>query len=86
LWRIPIAKTKKPQLIIVEWGDAHAGARWIVEEDMVKRPLVVTWVGFLVSNTKEGLSLAFGLDESGNYAGHMFVPAGMIIKIKKVKY
>lgn len=56
------------------------------EDDMVKRPLTVTWVGYLVSDGPEGLSLAFGHDESGNYAGHMFVPRGMIRKTRKVKY
>lgn len=73
-------------MVVVEWGDAHAGARWMPEDDMAKRPLVVTWVGFLVSNNKEGVSLSFGHDENGNYAGHMFVPTGMVRKITKVKY
>jgi hypothetical protein len=53
---------------------------------MIKRPLFVTWVGYLVSKDSEGISLAFGFDENGNYAGHMFVPAGMIRKITKIKY
>lgn len=79
---------KKNKLVMVEWNDAHAGARWstLEEVDNFHDPVVVTWVGFLLRDTEKGVSLCFGFDENGNPAGNMFVPRGMIRKIKKVKY
>lgn len=81
-------KIKKKPLVIVEWGDAHAGSTWTRADRMqeLASPLKVTWIGYLVSNTEEGIHLSFGFDENGNWAGNMFVPRGMIRKIRKVRY
>lgn len=74
--------------MIVEWGDAHSGARWVPKEDMAVThgPLVITNVGFLVKQDKVGVTLTAGLDENGNFAGNFFIPTGMLRKIKKVRY
>ena len=46
---------------------------------------MVRIAGFVVKNDKEGISIAQGYGENGQYTGHFFVPAGMIRKIRKVK-
>jgi hypothetical protein len=79
---------KKPQLVKVVWGDAHAGAQWTRPDQMqhIRTPLEVIWFGLLVHHDEQGVQLSFGIDENDNYCGNMFVPAGMIKKITKVKY
>lgn len=81
-------KNKKPQLAIVEWGDAHAMSRWVNKGDVssLHGALTVRWVGFIQINDEMGVTLCFGFDENDNPSGQMFVPKGMIKKITKVKY
>jgi hypothetical protein len=77
-----------PELVLVEWGDAHGGGGWKSREDLqhVHNPLVVVSTGFVVKKDNVGITLASGWSEEYDGAvGCSFIPAGMIRKITKVK-
>jgi len=81
-------KSNKPQLVIVDWDDAHANNAWEPEESALDRHRGggVRLVGFLLKQDKAGISVAQGFSENRDVTGHFFVPRGMIKKITKVKY
>jgi hypothetical protein len=81
-------KDKKVPLVIVEWGDAHGGSRWVQYSDLdrLHAPIKVRNVGYLVKEDNIGVTLTHGFDENNNLVGTFFIPKNGVIKITKVKY
>lgn len=78
---------EKPDLVIVEWGDAWSSAGWADGPSEHKAVTVFT-VGFLEKNDKVGVTVVGRIADYNNEWGaglRSFIPAGMIKKIKKIK-
>lgn len=75
-------------LAYVWWGDAWGNSGWQKKEtsDVDHAATETFTVGLVKRHDKRGISLSdgYGID-TGNSMGHTFIPAGMIIKIKKIK-
>jgi hypothetical protein len=80
-------KENKKELVWVEWGDAWGNAGWANPDDDLHNPKLVVTVGFLYKNDKKGVTLFQGYDKESNQPlARTFIPAGMVSKIKKLRY
>lgn len=78
---------KKPyQLVCVKWYDAFTEDTWDGHETTIdlKDAACVT-VGFIVRESKEFISIASTLAESGEKTCIFNIPRGMIQKLNKLK-
>jgi hypothetical protein len=80
----------KRKLVIVEWGDAWSAAAWAHQDDIDNTDCPVTSVGWLIKKDKNGVYLAGTIEgkdlEGPNLGNRKFVPAGMIKKIREVRW
>lgn len=77
----------KVRVAEVVWLDA-----WVIadetstaEEAEDNKALVMKDVGFLLSRTKEGVTLASSVSEQDSFRTINFIPAGMIKKVRILK-
>jgi hypothetical protein len=74
-----------PDLVLVEWEDARTlGGPWVTNEAMVYRPHIVQQVGFLMSDTPEGVILTQAWHPELVAAPDQ-IPRGMIRKIVPIQ-
>lgn len=74
------------KLIEVTWGDAWGTNRWYDETSMPDaKPVMCVSVGFLIKESKAGLTMAATKADNGDYTGVSFRPRGMIKKIRRLK-
>lgn len=80
-------KNLKPDLVVVEWGDAWSTGAWMGElEPDDTEPVIVKSVGFVEATSKSGITLVGRFTATGTPGVRSFIPKGMIRKITKVKY
>ena len=75
-----------PKLVIVSWNDAQATATRVYVKERDHVPTVMHTVGWLLDQDDRGVSVAcerFEEDGQWSYRGHTFVPAGMLIKVRR---
>ena len=78
-------KSNKPDLVIIEWGDAWSEAGWGQGAADVE-PVIVRSVGLVETYSKNGVVIVGRIAEDGTVGNRTFIPKGMIRKITKVKY
>jgi hypothetical protein len=80
-----VSKKKSPRVVVVSWGDA-----FIETDDFSKKnaeetePVYRKTVGFLIAKNQHGYVLATDTydKEQDTYNAKMFIPLGMVTKIK----
>jgi hypothetical protein len=82
------ASNSRLALVVVTWNDAHADAEFHDKASLAKEhvPRRVQSVGILVTRDKKGITLARDFDDAGEYDGRIFIPRGMVVKVRKLKY
>lgn len=72
------------KIVEVTWRDAHADNEVQKPEDVdeAHKPHMVRSVGYLYLNDKIGVTLVRDIDEDGALDGRLFIPRGMIEKIR----
>lgn len=74
-----------PEVVVVEWDDAHGSTVDEVNESSLASmhaAAVMRTIGWLVLLDDEGASIANELQPDGTYRGHSFVPLGIIRAIR----
>ena len=69
-----------PQLVAVEWDDAHGSTTMFSEQDMEHRPYRFISVGILIRSDAVGVSLAREIGDDGAYREHGFIPRAMVVQ------
>jgi hypothetical protein len=87
---MPAKKSIAPPLgspVLVTWNDAWASMADISTDSATDHtPMVMEDVGFLISSTKEGVTLCSSKSPEKEGARFIqFIPAGMIVSLKKLK-
>lgn len=72
---------KPPRLVVVTWNDAWEPGH---NEKIEHRPFVQCSVGFEIKNDAVGLTIAGCIDEAGDSHREMFIPRGMIQRVRRV--
>lgn len=77
-------KAKKNQRTIVEvmWNDACCEQGWGADPEGTAYK--VCSVGILTNVTKEAISMALQVSETGNHASVLTIPRGMVESVRKV--
>lgn len=80
-------KTKRPpnRLLEIVWGDAWNGSAWVRQGADECKPLLVSTVGYLVKETKEGYIVAGAISEAGLACNDFFIPRGMVKSVGRLK-
>lgn len=75
-------------LVVVTWNDAHADAEFHDKKSVTTEhvPRRVQSVGMLAARDKKGITLVRDYDDSGGFDGRIFIPKGMVVKVRKLKY
>ena len=68
-----------PELVAVQWNDAHGSDGTISAHEIDHKPYVFTTVGYLVRTDEQGVSLAHERGEDGMWRQVTFVPRLMIL-------
>lgn len=72
--------------VIVTWDDAHASLDSITKDEAEKmKALRTDSIGYLVSKTKAGVTIAYDEYPDGTYGAYSFIPQGGIVKIRELK-
>lgn len=81
-----MTEKKRPPLVLVTWEDAKVmdDAAWTNNSDHDYKSLVFESVGFLLSDTPEGVILTSAWSEE-IVAARDQIPRGMILKVRKLK-
>lgn len=76
----------KPPLVLVTWEDAKLldDSAWAENKNHDYKPMIFESVGFLLSDTPEGVILTSAWSEE-MVAARDQIPRGMILKVKKLK-
>ena len=75
--------------IYIEWEDSSsfAGGVWSIREDCVKsKPCSCKTIGFVISETKDAITLAGSLDGGKHVSGDMTIPKSAIRKRRVVSW
>lgn len=72
----------KPKPVLVEWNDAVQTIGWA--ELHAPTDMACKSAGFLVSKTKDRITLALNWDGE-NYGQHMEIPRSCVTKIRRLK-
>lgn len=75
------------KVAIVEWIDAHASNDFQGDIEVLDlhKPRRVTSVGFVYKNDAIGVTLVRDEDDLREFDGRIFIPAGMIKKVKVIR-
>jgi hypothetical protein len=78
--------TKRPPLVLVTWEDAKVldDSAWAANKDHDYKAMIFESVGFLLSDTPEGVILTSAWSED-MVAARDQIPRGMIVKVRKLK-
>lgn len=81
---------KKPPLVEVKWNDAWSSDESWKDSDVERthRPHETFSVGYLLKRSKRGVSICRDYDEDEGeprYDGALFVPAGMVVKVRRLR-
>jgi hypothetical protein len=75
-------------LVVLTWNDACGTATAIYNEEKDHQPTVMRTAGWLLKADKVGVSIACERYDEGDgkeaFRGHTFIPAGMVVSVKKV--
>jgi len=72
--------------VIVTWDDAHASFDALTPAEAEAMEAYRTdSIGYLVSKTKRGVTIAYDKYQDGTYGAYSFIPAGMVVSIKELK-
>lgn len=75
-------------IVKVKWIDAASLAGWNSADDAIScigKGKIIKTVGFVLKAGKKGIVLAQGVSEEGDVHEAIFIPRGMILKIKRYK-
>lgn len=77
---------KKPPLVLVTWEDAKVldDSAWAENTNHDYKPMIFESVGFLLSDTPQGVILTSAWSDD-MVAARDQIPRGMILKVKKLK-
>jgi len=79
-------KKNKNTLAVIYWNDAWGSTSgWIEKTKIDHSPIPVITTGFLVNESKLGVTTAASMDEVGKFSGISFTPSNCITKIIKRK-
>ena len=80
-------KTKDYRVVCITWGDAFIDTEDFTLEDAIKtQPVYRKTVGFLIHKNKHGYVLATDIyPELPEISAKMFIPLGIVIKVKVLK-
>ncbi len=76
---------KRGKLVAVYWGDAWSYGPWVSSDDLKTTPMPVISVGFVQNHNREGILISATQSEDNKVERSLFVPKGMIKKIKTIK-
>lgn len=72
-------------IVVVDWRDAYSFDDWCAADQMDNEPVVCCSVGFLLSNHREGyVVIAQSDDGQGEMAAYLFIPVGMVERLRVV--
>lgn len=71
----------------VTWDDACNSAAWksVEEAEEWHGPVECSTVGYLFKRDKKGITLAMSLSKAGGVGGLWHVPAGMVMKVRRLR-
>ena len=73
------------KLVLVEWLDSHYVAGWHFDAPITE-PKVCHSVGWLIYEGPKAITIAGHLADNGEQrSGEMTIPAGVIVKVKKLR-
>ena len=81
-------KEKLPQIVEVKWKDSWTSSdtKWTRKQLEEEPDLILTSAGYLVHQDKRGINLATEYRIENGICRHVHhIPAGLILKIRKVK-
>lgn len=75
------------ELVKVTWEDAHGSAANVVYEleEIPHQPVEVVSYGLLLKQDPIGVSIASEQCDTSCYRGYSFIPAGMLVKVERVR-
>ena len=81
-------KRKSYPYVELKWNDAHADNDFNSPKKLKKKhePRVVTTVAIQYKRNKAGITIIRDYDDQGEGDGRLFVPAGMIVSVRRLGY